>query len=140
MLTSNARVLIADGDPEIRKRLYAKLLALDVFSDCVADGKAALTSLGERTYGVVVLDLAVDKIDAMRVIDAIGELPAPRPMVLATTNSDGRPSVDSELVQIVLRKPFSLDDLGEIIRSCIVATRPARPKPAGAAVEARVRP
>jgi DNA-binding NtrC family response regulator len=142
MLTTNARVLIAEGDADIRKRLRANLLALDVFSDCVSDGKAALTSLRERPYGIVILDLAVEKIEATRVIEAIGELQAPRPMVLATTGSDGRPSVDSELVQIVLRKPFSVEDVAEIIRSCIVATRKARlvvvaPAPAA---EARVRP
>jgi DNA-binding NtrC family response regulator len=140
MLTTNARVLIADGDVEIRKRLYANLLALDVFSDCVSDGKAALAALRERPYGVVIVDLSVEKIDAAHIIDAIGELQAPRPMVLATTGSDGRPSVDSELVQIVLRKPFSIEDLAEIIRSCIVASRVARPVPAPRAVsEARVR-
>ena len=64
---------------------------------------------------------------------------APRPMVLATTGSDGRPSVDSELVQIVLRKPFSIEDLAEIIRSCIVASRVARPVLGTPAAETRVR-
>jgi DNA-binding NtrC family response regulator len=140
MLTSNARVLIAEGDAEIRKRLYANLLALDVFSDCVADGKAALAALRERPYGIVIVDLAVEKIDATQIIGAVGELQAPRPMVLATTGSDGRPSVDSELVQIVLRKPFSIEDLAEIVRSCIVAARVARPVLGTPASETRLRP
>lgn len=134
MLTSNSRVLIADGETDLRKRLRSELLALDVFSDCVTDGKGALAALQERPYAVVVVDLALEKIQAAQVIEAIGALPAPRPMVLATTNSDGRPTIDSELVQIILRKPFAVDDIAEIIRSCIAASRASQRPARGASV------
>ena len=132
MLTSQSRVLIADGDADLRRRMFKCLLELDVFSDCVADGQATLEYLRERPYAMVILDLTIPKADAVTIVDAIGTLPPEsRPMVLATTGSDGRPSLDSELVQIVLRKPFALEEVAAIIRSCIVSVREARRSAAG---------
>jgi DNA-binding NtrC family response regulator len=144
MLTSQSRVLIADNDAELRRQMFSRLLELDVYSDCVADGKAALRFIRERAYAMVILDLTIEKVEALKIIDVIAEMAADhRPMVLATTGSDGRPSLDSELVQIVLRKPFSLDDVSAIIRSCVISVREARgPRDAGAVVSDRneVRP
>jgi DNA-binding response OmpR family regulator len=139
MLTSHSRVLIADNDAELRRQLYSRLLELDVYSDCVADGKVALQFLRDRSYAMVILDLTIAKVEALKIIEGIGELPPERrPMILATTGSDGRPSLDSELVQIVLRKPFSLEDVSAIIRSCIVSVREARePRGGGAIVSDR---
>jgi DNA-binding response OmpR family regulator len=120
MLTTNARVLIADGEPELRRRLYSRLLELDMYSDCVANGKVAMEFLQDREYGIVILDLAIAKVDAADIIEAIARIPQEkRPMILATTSSDSRPTLDSELVQIVLRKPFSVEDVAAIVRSCM---------------------
>jgi CheY-like chemotaxis protein len=127
MLTSQSRVLIADGDADLRRRMFKRLLELDVYSDGVADGQATLDRLRERSYAMVILDLTIARVDAVAIVDAIGAMPRERrPMILATTGSDGRPSLDSELVQIVLRKPFPLEDVAAIIRSCIVSVREAR--------------
>jgi CheY-like chemotaxis protein len=134
MLTSQSRVLIADNDAELRRQMFSRLLDLEVFSDAAADGEEALQRIQERSYAMVILDLTIAKVEALKIIDVIAELPADRrPMVLATTGSDGRPSLDSELVQIVLRKPFSLEDVSAIIRSCVISIREAR-QARGAAV------
>jgi len=137
MLTNHSRVLIADNDAALRRQMFSRLLELDVFSDAAADGEETLQRIRERDYAMLVLDLTIAKVEALKIIDVIAEIPADRrPMVLATTGSDGRPSLDSELVQIVLRKPFSLEDVSAIIRSCVISVREAR-QPRGAVIGER---
>jgi DNA-binding response OmpR family regulator len=124
MLTSHTRVLIADGDPNLRRELYSSLLDLDIFSDCVRDGKVALDFLRDRAYAIVILDLGIPKVDALQILEAIELLPPTRrPMVLVTTALETRPTLDAELVQIVLRKPFAVDEIAAIVRSCIAGSR-----------------
>ncbi|MEA2570506.1 MAG: hypothetical protein QOI24_2507 [Acidobacteriota bacterium] len=139
MPARQSRVLIADSDAELRRQMFSRLLELDVFSDSAADGEEALQRIRERDYAMLILDLTIAKVEALKIIDVVAELPADRrPMILATTGSDGRPSLDSELVQIVLRKPFSLEDVSAIVRSCIISVREARqPRGAGESPERR---
>jgi CheY-like chemotaxis protein len=141
MLTNAARVLIADGDLELRRTLYRKLLDLDVFSDSVGDGRAALERLQGRPYGMLILDLGIDQVDAIRIIDFIAEmLPERRPMVLAMTAGEARPALDSDLVQIVLRKPLEVDEIAEIVRSCLASVaEPERARERGDATLTRKR-
>lgn len=113
-----SRVLIADGDPALRQRLFSRLLDLDIFSDCVANGKDALEKLDQLAYTVVVLDLELPGIGAGNVLARIAQIPA-RPVVLATADVQGARALEVEIVQIVLRKPLDVDQLAELVRNCV---------------------
>ena len=117
---NDSRVLVADGDAVLRRQLYKRLLDFDVFSDCVPDGIAALRALDERHYTMVIVDLALERVDGYQVLDRIRSLPyEERPVVLVTvTNQDTR-SLDVEIVQVVLRKPLRIGDITDIVRSCL---------------------
>ena len=121
MLT-NTRALIAVGNPETRKQLYGQLLDRGVFSDYAGDGQVTLQRLREIPYGIVVLDLALTKISSLQIIDTIGEM-SPRPMIIAVAGEDPYPTLDSEIVQIVVRMPFPLHELAGIIASCVVPSK-----------------
>jgi two-component system, NtrC family, response regulator PilR len=121
------RVLIADSDPHLREVVYAALLAVEVFSDCVGTVADALEKLRDELYGVVVVDIALPGGDAEQVVARIAELgrhTQPVVLVLAANPAAAR-SLDVDVVQIVLRKPIGLRQTVELIRSC-VQSEPAR--------------
>jgi DNA-binding response OmpR family regulator len=115
-----SRVLIADGDAGLRQQLVSALLSLDVFSDSVATTAEALTRLTEQRYGVVVVDVLLPT-DVAHVIAHIASMPVmERPIVLVLANNpEAARSLDVEIVQIVLRKPVSLPQLVDVVRSCV---------------------
>lgn len=116
----HARVLIVDADRRLRSQLYTRLLDREVFSDSVSNGSEAFEYLRDRRYGLILLDLELGNDEAYRVIDAVRVLAVPeRPMILATMGRDGKSSVDSDLVQIVMRKPLRLAEVADMIRSCV---------------------
>lgn len=121
---SSARVLIADGDRRLRTQLYTRLLDVDVFSDAVATANDALEYLRDRAYGLILLDLDLPNAEAYAVIDQLRLMTRPeRPMVLATASREHQPTVDPDLVQIIMRKPLRLADVADMIRSCVGPTR-----------------
>jgi len=124
-------VLIADSDPHLRQTIYSALLAVDVFSDCVATVPDALEKLRDETYRVVVVDVALPGGDAEMVVGRIAAIARddrPVVLVLAANPSSAR-SLDVDVVQIVLRKPIALRQTVELIRSCVQNAAQARVGP-----------
>ena len=122
------RVLIADADVHVRKQLYAALLAVDVFADCVVSVPEALARLNAETYGVVLIDIGLPGGAVEQLVACIAVLPR-RPVVLVVaSNPSAARSLDVDVVQIVLRKPIALRQTVDVIRSCIesAAVRDAR--------------
>lgn len=121
-------MLIADSDPQLRELLYAALLAVDVFSDCVSTVPDAVARLDEEPYGVVLVDIALPGGNPEQIVARIAELPRDtRPVVLVlASNPASARSLDIDIVQIVLRKPLALRSTVELIRSCVqsAAARP----------------
>jgi DNA-binding response OmpR family regulator len=125
-----ARVLIADADPVVRRKLNKCLLDAEVFADCVADGKTALEALDASNYAVVVLDLALPPGNGERILDAIAAMPVvSRPVVLVLAARGAARSLDVEVVQIVLRKPCDLTQLSQIVESCVRSADAKRSEP-----------
>jgi DNA-binding response OmpR family regulator len=123
------RVLIADADPAVREQLYSALLAADVFSDCVANVPDALEKMRAESYGVIVIDVALPGGDPEQVIAAIaGRASVQRPVVLVVAANPARArSLDVDVVQIVLRKPLSLRQTVDVVRSCVENAGTAAP-------------
>jgi DNA-binding response OmpR family regulator len=122
------RVLIADSDPRLRQLLFSALLAVDVFSDCVATVDDALDKLNEQSYGVVLVDIGLPGGNAEDVVSRIARLQRDRrPVVLVlAANPVAARSLDIDIVQIVLRKPLALRSTVGLIKSCVQSTS-ARP-------------
>jgi DNA-binding response OmpR family regulator len=114
------RVLIADGDERLRRKLYGMLLDREIFSDCVTDSAAAVSKLREEGYALVLLDLGMPPNGADDVFAAVASIPrGRRPFIIAlATHQDAR-SLDVEVVQIVLRKPFDTAAAADIVQSCM---------------------
>lgn len=114
------RVLIADADPEVRRQLHQRLLDQRIFSDLVSDGRAAMEMLKRQNYSVILLDLSMPNVGAEQILEHIGKIPLElRPVMLVVATGSGAHTLDVELVQIVLRKPWSIVEVADILQSCV---------------------
>jgi CheY-like chemotaxis protein len=118
MRSTNARVLVADGDDNVRIAMFRALLDRDVFCDCVHSGGDAIERLAGRPYALVILDFSLPHAGAIAVIESLRMMSAAsRPMVIATGDIDA--STDSDLVQMVFRRPLRIRDLADVADACV---------------------
>ncbi|HKO54630.1 MAG TPA: response regulator [Thermoanaerobaculia bacterium] len=119
---SEARILLADDDPSIRQLVCTIVRRERLEVDCVADGAEAIEHLREHDYAVVLLDLMMPRVDGFGVIDWMKKHPARvKPVVLViTAYADQKfKQVDANMVAGVLRKPFEIAELGNLVRLCV---------------------
>jgi DNA-binding response OmpR family regulator len=127
-LDPKVRVLIADADPVLREQMTRRLLDGDVFSDAVSDSRSALERLREHDYAVLLLDLGLPQQGAESILEYLNRVPAARrPVILVLAEASAARSLDVEMVQIVLRKPFNLRHLSDLVKSCVHAATSSAP-------------
>ena len=111
------RVLVVDDEPAIRA-LVAKIVeraGLPV--DTAADGAEAIEKMAHTRYAVVVLDLMMPRVDGFGVVEHVRHHVNPKPALIVATAGDLQSvrSLDGATVHSVVRKPFEIDVLGELI-------------------------
>jgi CheY-like chemotaxis protein len=112
-----SRVLVVDDEPAIRA-LIAKIVQRAGFVvDTARDGAEAIEKLGGGDYSVLVIDLMMPNIDGYDVIDHIRTSSMPHPAIIVITAGDTASirRLDPGMVHSVLRKPFDIDVLGDLI-------------------------
>lgn len=117
-----ARVLIADDDLAIRQLVCTIVRREGLEVDCVADGAEAIEKLQEHQYAVILLDLMMPRLDGFGVVEWLRtHTPAKKPVVLViTAYADQKfKEVDPTIVAGVIRKPFEVADLGNLVRLCV---------------------
>jgi CheY-like chemotaxis protein len=116
------RVLVADDDQSIRQLVSTIVKREGLLVDAVADGDEAIEALKRHDYAVVLLDLMMPRLDGFGVIAWMKENPpAIKPIILVITAyaDQSFKEVDPNLVSGILRKPFEIADLGNLIRLCV---------------------
>lgn len=123
-----ARVLIAEGDPMVRRQLFSALLEQNIFSDSVLTCSESLEKLQGESYGVVVLDVLLPG-DVEDVVRQIAQQPQrERPVVIVlAAQPEAASTLDVEIVQIVLRRPIHLRQLVDVVSSCLRAVQAGPP-------------
>lgn len=117
------RILIADDDLSIRRLLATIVRREGLAVDVASDGAEAIEKLQEREYPVILLDLMMPRMDGFDVIEHLRlNPPSRKPVVLViTAYADQKfKEVDPNVVAGVLRKPFEVADIGDIVRLCVV--------------------
>jgi DNA-binding response OmpR family regulator len=119
------RVLVVDDEPAIRA-LVAKIVERAGFPvDSARDGAEAIEKLDAREYAVVVVDLMMPNIDGFGLIDYLKTRKGERPAVIVI--SAGDPGVfrqlDGATVHSIIRKPFDIDVLGDLITAAARSMR-----------------
>lgn len=119
---NRARVLFADDDLSIRQLVCTIIRREGLEVDCVSDGSEAIEKLREHQYAVILLDLMMPRLDGFSVIEHLkAHMPEKKPVVLVVTAyADQRfKEVDPAIVAGVIRKPFEVADLGNLVRLCV---------------------
>jgi len=116
------RVLVADDDQAIRQLVCTIIRREGLEIDSAEDGAEAIELLGRHEYAVILLDLMMPRVDGFGVIEHLRtNPPAFKPVILViTAYADQRfKEVDPNIVTGVIRKPFEVADLGNIVRLCV---------------------
>jgi two-component system OmpR family response regulator len=115
------RVLVADGDDDIRRMIEVALLERDLVVDQARNGEEALSLLRGNHYAVVILDLLMPGTDGFGVLDGLNApgFPPP-PVVLVVTAADGATieKLDPHRVHGIVRKPFDAVELASVVVAC----------------------
>lgn len=133
---SGVKVLVADPDTVLLRQLHKRLQDAKIDADCVPDGRSALASLRANVYAVMLIDISLPHTGSERVLEFVRHLPlADRPVVLVLADPVAARSLDVEVVQIVLRKPYGLRQLAELIQCCVETALAHRAQPEAGADE-----
>ena len=117
MESRKPRVLVVDDEPAIRA-LVAKIVeraGLEV--DTAADGSIAIQKLAERDYAAIVLDLMMPIVDGYELIEHLKRRSGPRPAIIVVSAGDSASlrMLDGAVVHSIIRKPFDIDVLGDLV-------------------------
>ena len=119
------RVLVVDDEPAIRA-LVTKIVDRAGFPvDSARDGADAIEKLEAREYAVVVLDLMMPNIDGFGLIDYLKSRKNERPAVIVISAGDPAAfrHLDGAMVHSIVRKPFDIDVLGDLITAAARSMR-----------------
>jgi DNA-binding response OmpR family regulator len=121
---SSGKVLVVDDEPAIRA-LVAKIIQRaghDV--DTARDGAEAIEKLAVTRYAVIVLDLMMPNVDGYGLIRHVKDSGASRPAIIVISAGDSASlrQLDPSMVHSILRKPFDIDVLGELVDAAAAAS------------------
>jgi CheY-like chemotaxis protein len=111
------RILVVDDEPAIRA-LVAKIVArAGLPVDTASDGAEAIDRLESGLYRVCVVDLMMPRVDGFGVVEYVKNMSTPRPAVIVISAGDPTylRKLDGSIVHSIVRKPFDIDVLGDLI-------------------------
>jgi len=123
------RILVADDEESVRVFLKRALEHKGYDLTCVADGHAALRALQNGPYDLLISDIVMPEIDGVTLaLKASNDYPD-MGIMLISGYSDQRERAHNleELIDGVMAKPFSMDDLGTAVKR-ILAQRAGGPE------------
>ena len=106
-----------DDEPAIRA-LVAKIVArAGLPVDTASDGIEAIDRLESGLYSVCVVDLMMPRVDGFGVVEYVKNMTSPRPAVIVISAGDPTylRKLDGSIVHSIVRKPFDIDVLGDLI-------------------------
>lgn len=106
-----------DDEAAIRA-LVAKIISRAGYQvDTARDGAEAIEKLETTRYAVIVLDLMMPNIDGFGLIRHLRERGGERPAIIVVSAGDSATfrQLDGALVHSILRKPFDIDVLGDLV-------------------------
>jgi DNA-binding response OmpR family regulator len=119
------RVLVVDDDPGVRSLVALICRRAGCHADEASDGAEALRLLDQNFYSVVVLDLQMPMVNGF---DVVAQLKTRRPrpcvLVLSALPRIATATLDADVVQAVVRKPFDIDMLSGLVSDLAASEMP----------------
>jgi DNA-binding response OmpR family regulator len=123
LLKEDGAVLIVDGDPSICGLIAAIVMQLGRRPVVARDGRVALDLIAAQHFDAVVLDLRLPLVSGSDVLQSLAsQKPSMLPRTIVVTTSPPMHAGVLEDVAAVLRKPFPVDELMEVLRECCDGT------------------
>ena len=121
------RILVVEDDSAIRK-LVLRVLAREGYEiEAVSNGRDAIACMEDNAYDAIVLDLMMPHVSGF---DVLTRLRREKPdllkkliVITAAAERDTREIREGDVCAIV-RKPFELEELIQIVRRCAGETEP----------------
>jgi CheY-like chemotaxis protein len=116
-------VLVVDDEPAIRA-LVTKIVERAGFpTESACDGADAITRLETGDFRVLVIDLMMPNVDGFGLIEYVRQRGGVKPaiIVISAGDSAGFRQLDGSMVHSILRKPFDIDVLGDLITAAATA-------------------
>ena len=113
------RVLVVDDEPAIRA-LVAKIVErAGLTVDTARDGADAIAQIEAHPYAVVVVDLMMPNVDGYGLIDFLKHRGGTKPAIIVVSAGDAASlrQLDGSVVHSIVRKPFDIDVLGDLINA-----------------------
>ena len=111
-----APILIADDDPAIRTLLRLIVERTGLHVDLAADGQEAIALLERKNYALVLLDLQMPRANGFDVVEHLRtKFPRPLIIILTALPRSQTPQLDPTVVQAIVRKPFDVPFLADVI-------------------------
>lgn len=126
---SGQRVLVVDDEPQIRRALRTALSGHGYEVELAEDGSTALDALARRLPDIVLLDLAMPRVDGLEVVRQTREW-SQVPIIVLSARGDERDKVAAlDLgADDYLTKPFGMEELLARLRAALRRTgMPAAP-------------
>jgi two-component system OmpR family response regulator len=117
--TPDARILLVEDDPGIRRFLEVVVARGGFIVDSATDGAEALRLLKQNTYDLMLLDLMLPRVSGFEVISALRKLKT-RPTVIVVTSNDAN-DLDPNIIASIVRKPFDLHELMTLVTATATA-------------------
>lgn len=120
-MSSQKKLLVVDDDNMVRMLVTALLREKNWIIRSASDGGQAIDQLQEQTFDVIVLDLMMPGVDGYGVIRHLRRA-APgllkRTIILTGFVGKAPEEIDEKEIFRLMRKPFQMKDLVEVILTC----------------------
>ena len=114
-------ILIVEDEGAIRNLIAAVLKRERIDADTAENGREALRMLGKRRYSCIILDLMMPILDGRGVIGWLEEHPGPPVILLTAAGESLTADLPPEVVKVVLRKPFDIGRMIEVVNAFVTA-------------------
>ncbi len=117
---------MVDDEPAIRA-LVAKIVERAGHAvDTARDGADAIAKLDEAVYDVIVLDLMMPNVDGYGLISHLKQRGGRRPAIIVVSAGESAAlrQLDPSMVHSIIRKPFDIDVLGDLISAAAQSAVP----------------
>jgi len=113
---------VVDDEPAIRA-LVTKIVERAGFAvDSARDGAEAIEMMDQESYAVLVIDLMMPFVSGFELVEHIKARSGPQPAVIVITAASESATalrLDPHVVHSIVRKPFDIDVLGDLITATV---------------------
>ena len=115
------RVLVVEDDKSVGRLIVNLLAARGISADLVTDGLEALESLATATPDLVVLDLALPKVDGWEILNTLQEAGRTVPVIVVTAHGRGEGATRARGLGVrrFFEKPFVPSQLAAAIKDVL---------------------